>query len=96
MIYQKITTSTGRCLLLIRKYEDREGFELWRRKEQCWRYFDNVDSDYFKEFFDLQRSRSFGAYTKIRMTENWHQLLMPVFVYSIFFKSLITSFRVSV
>ena len=40
MIYQKITTSTGRCLLLIRKYEDREGFELWRRKEQ--------------EFFDLR------------------------------------------
>ena len=54
MIYQKITTSTGRCLLLIRKYEDREGFELWRRKEQCWRYFDNVDSDYLKEFFDLR------------------------------------------
>lgn len=23
-------------------------------KEQCWRYFDNVDSDYFKEFFDLR------------------------------------------
>lgn len=54
MIYQKLTTSTGLCLLLIRKDVGREGFELWRRKERCWRYFDNVASDYFKEFFDLR------------------------------------------
>lgn len=33
MIYQKLTTGMGQCLLLIRKHADRDGFELWRRKE---------------------------------------------------------------
>ena len=32
MIYQKLTTGMGQCLLLIRKHADRDGFELWRRK----------------------------------------------------------------
>ena len=31
MIYQKLTTGMGQCLLLIRKHADRDGFELWRR-----------------------------------------------------------------
>ena len=42
MIYQKLTTGMGQCLLLIRKHADRDGFELWRRKERCWCYFNNV------------------------------------------------------
>lgn len=50
MIYQKLTTSTGQCLLLIRKHAGRDGFELWRRKERCWCYFNNVGAEYFKEF----------------------------------------------
>lgn len=29
MIYQKLTTGMGQCLLLIRKHADRDGFELW-------------------------------------------------------------------
>lgn len=41
MIYQKLTTGMGQCLLLIRKHADRDGFELWRRKERCWCYFNN-------------------------------------------------------
>ena len=48
MIYQKLTTSTGQCLLLIRKHAGRDGFELWRRKERCWW------AEYFKEFFDMR------------------------------------------
>ena len=38
MIYQKLTTGMGQCLLLIRKHADRDGFELWRRKERCCFY----------------------------------------------------------
>ena len=48
MIYQKLTTGMGQCLLLIRKHADRDGFELWRRKERCWCYFNNVGAEYFK------------------------------------------------
>ena len=44
MIYQKLTTGMGQCLLLIRKHADRDGFELWRRKERCWCYFNNAVS----------------------------------------------------
>ena len=54
MIYQKLTTGMGQCLLLIRKHADRDGFELWRRKERCWCYFNNVGAEYFKEFFDMR------------------------------------------
>ena len=54
MIYQKLTTGKGQCLLLIRKHADRDGFELWRRKERCWCYFNNVGAEYFKEFFDMR------------------------------------------
>ncbi|WP_302796877.1 hypothetical protein [Phascolarctobacterium faecium] len=54
MIYQKLTTGMGQCLLLIRKHADRDGFELWRRKERCWCYFNNVGAAYFKEFFDMR------------------------------------------
>ena len=38
MIYQKLTTGMGQCLLLIRKHADR----------------DNVGAEYFKEFFDMR------------------------------------------
>ena len=48
MIYQKLTTGMGQCLLLIRKHADRDGFELWRRKERCWCYFNNVGAEYFQ------------------------------------------------
>ncbi len=54
MIYQKITTGTGRCLLLVRKTENAHGFELWRRKERCWYRFDNNDTDYFKNVLDIR------------------------------------------
>ena len=29
MIYQKLTTGMGQCLLLIRKHADRDGFEFF-------------------------------------------------------------------
>lgn len=54
MIYQKLTTGMGQCLLLIRKHAGRDGFELWRRKERCWCYFNNVGVEYFEEFFDMR------------------------------------------
>lgn len=54
MIYQKLTTGMGQCLLLIRKHVDRDGFELWRRKERCWCNFNNVGAEYFKEFLDMR------------------------------------------
>ena len=61
MIYQKLTTGMGQCLLLIRKHADRDGFELWRRKERCWCYFNNVGAEYFKEFFENGEIYLFGS-----------------------------------
>ncbi|CAK7035490.1 hypothetical protein [Phascolarctobacterium sp.] len=54
MIYQKVTTGSGRCLLLVRKTENEHGFELWRRSERCWYRFDNNDTDYFKNVLDIR------------------------------------------
>lgn len=70
MIYQKLTTGMGQCLLLIRKHADRDGFELWRRKERCWCYFNNVGAEYFKEFYKTTEY--------IRQTgKNWKRLEIP-------------------
>ena len=66
MIYQKLTTGTGQCLLLIRKHADRDGFELWRRKERCWCYFNNVGAEYFKEFFDISEAEALELIKELR------------------------------